>query len=481
MFKRAIGLVAVVCVCASALAGDLDPPAGPVDSTFKTLNEVEPSRPIESLPGNATARHVISEPGAYHLTGNLLGFGASGPVFIEVETSGVTIDLRGFLMSVNNTADHAILDVSSGSTGLTVRNGRIQSTLDEAIFAPNARQALIEYISFENADLFGGAAVVVGDGSIVRDVRLVSGGGVVVGNSSIVQRVINASGRETIFAGNGCVISDVVIRGSGSGGSNRLISVGNGCLIERVTARNARNRGILAGAYATVRDCSFTNDSGTGVNTAVQCGDHARVENVTIEFWGSSGIFVGEESIVRDCIVQGPVSGGNTGILTGVSSLIEGCSVREHITGIFVQESLVLNCSVNGATGVGIASGAESLVEGCRLNGNGTGISGDFATVIRDNVLRENTVGIDVVNDTRVENNQLDGDGIVVGGQDNVIDGNVITDQLTDAIVVGVSGNVITRNRVGGGTGAYNIAAGNQVGTIRTMPVGAGPWDNFAF
>ena len=214
-----------ITIALTAMGGPLDPPAGPVAPTLKTLDEVEPSTPIETLAGDATARHLVTQPGAYHLTGNMTAAFAGEPL-IEVASFGVTIDLRGFNISANGLSDNVILDVTgSGATGLTVRNGRVSGTNDQAIFVPAARQALIEHIAFGGADLIGGDAVVVGEGSMVRDVRTISGGGVVVGDNSIVQRVINTRGRETVTAGNGCLISDIAIQGVGGLG-NTLIQDG---------------------------------------------------------------------------------------------------------------------------------------------------------------------------------------------------------------------------------------------------------------
>lgn len=39
----------------------------------------------------------------------------------------------------------------------------------------------------------------------------------------------------------------------------------------------------------------------------------------------------------------------------------------------------------------------------------------------------------------------------------------------------------VTRNRVTSGAPGYDISNTSFVGTIRTSPVGAGPWDNFYF
>ena len=48
-------------------------------------------------------------------------------------------------------------------------------------------------------------------------------------------------------------------------------------------------------------------------------------------------------------------------------------------------------------------------------------------------------------------------------------------------IDVNHSGNLIVRNSASENATSYSIVGGNDVGTIRTSPVGAGAWDNFEF
>lgn len=81
---------------ASTLAGPLDPPAGPVSPTFKTLSEAEPRIAVSvvNTPGSATAKFHISSRGSYYLTGNVIG--EAGKHGIEITASGVTLDLNGF-------------------------------------------------------------------------------------------------------------------------------------------------------------------------------------------------------------------------------------------------------------------------------------------------------------------------------------------------------------------------------------------------
>lgn len=98
LYER-IGRVAVVLVCIgatmTALAGDLDPPAGPIAPTMKTLQEVEPRIAINAsnTPGDAEALYVISAPGAYSLAANVAG--VAGKHGIKIDSEGVTLEGNG--------------------------------------------------------------------------------------------------------------------------------------------------------------------------------------------------------------------------------------------------------------------------------------------------------------------------------------------------------------------------------------------------
>jgi hypothetical protein len=103
-----------------ALAGPLDPPAGPVTSTMKTLVEVEPRTAITdaNTPGNAGAMFVISQPGSYYLTGNVIA--TTGKACILVTANHATIDLNGFGLTADT--DGIVL---SSDGHFTIRNGVI--------------------------------------------------------------------------------------------------------------------------------------------------------------------------------------------------------------------------------------------------------------------------------------------------------------------------------------------------------------------
>ena len=77
----------------NVLAGDLEPQNSP-DSTMKTLDQVQPCIPIQSLSGDSASMYIINESGSYYLAGNITG--GEGKRGITVQADNVTIDLKGF-------------------------------------------------------------------------------------------------------------------------------------------------------------------------------------------------------------------------------------------------------------------------------------------------------------------------------------------------------------------------------------------------
>src|SRR5687767_7622300 len=92
----AAGALALTGIVFLTVAGPLDPPDGPITSTYKTLTEVEPRIAVnaQNTPGDANSLFRITQPGSYYLTGNITGVPNKNGVYIFGHR--VTLDLNGF-------------------------------------------------------------------------------------------------------------------------------------------------------------------------------------------------------------------------------------------------------------------------------------------------------------------------------------------------------------------------------------------------
>ncbi|MCC6230860.1 MAG: hypothetical protein IT432_16740 [Phycisphaerales bacterium] len=122
-----VAVVGVVVLAGVALvvAGPLNPPAGAVSSTYKTLTEVEPRIAINATntPGDADSLFRIRQPGSYYLTGKMTG--VSGKMGIEIESSYVTLDLNGFELQGVAGALDGISCTLTNAIGISVENGTV--------------------------------------------------------------------------------------------------------------------------------------------------------------------------------------------------------------------------------------------------------------------------------------------------------------------------------------------------------------------
>lgn len=369
--KSSLGLVGVGAAIALGgalvIAGPLNPPVGPVAATYKTLGEVEPRIPIQSLPGNAAAIHVIAQPGSYYLTGPLTG--VSGKKGIIVAAPNVTIDLCGFAMDGGGVGDDAIF-TTSPVQGLTVRNGVISNWVKEGVdFYDNAGTRL------ENLHVRGS----------------VNGWGLVVGTGSTVAGCMVQGCTVGIVTAPNCTVVDCTVDGNLGGG----ISVNFGSTLTRCTATGSTGVGAYGFALAagvTLESCTARGNNGYGVDAAEDC-------------------------TIRGCTV----TSNKQGIRVASGGVIEACAASRNSAGHGIQstggQTTIRGCtaSINGADGIRVGSNCLVMENTCSNNGQlvGSGGSGIF------------TAG----NGNRIDSNITTGNvfGVALNGLNNLMVRNLST------------------------------------------------------
>ncbi len=257
LIRLAPVLAAALIVAASALlAGPINPPPGPVVSTNKTLQEVEPRIAINlaNTPGDADSTFRISQPGSYYLTGNLnVSNVKSG---IEIAASNVTIDLMGFtLTGTSITLDGVRTSIACDN--ITIRNGTLLSFggsgIDLSVGGSGSGHLIENVIASSNSNNGIKTANVgrVLDSFATNN----TAAGIIVANSGRVERCISYFNSGLgIQAGASCVIANNIVSITGQDG---ILAAGQ-CEVSHNRCDNAGilALGLSAGIHAT-----------TGLNT----------------------------------------------------------------------------------------------------------------------------------------------------------------------------------------------------------------------
>ncbi len=286
----AAGLVSLGVAVGVLSAGPLDPPAGPVTGTYKTLSDVEPRIAINAIntPGDADSTFKITQPGSYYLAGNIAG--VSGKHGIEVVAGNVTIDLNGFaLTGVAGALDGVLV---SGSTNVAVLNGIVT----------NWRNGL-QLDSTRNARVEG----ILASGNSVDGIRL--------GTYAIARR---------------CVVSN--------NGLNGITSF-QSTLIESCVARNNTGDGIVAGALGNVVRCESYANNGYGIRST--SSGYSLITECTVAENTLDGIRVASGvAVTRNVVSFNGIGANSAGIrATGFDNRIEENSVTNNNKGIEVSAS----------------------------------------------------------------------------------------------------------------------------------------------
>ncbi len=332
-------LIGSICVAFMVTAGPLNPPAGPLGSTYKTLSDIEPRIAVQSLSGDSTALYVISQPGSYYLTGNITGTAGKGG--IKVAASNVAIDLRGFLMDGAGIGADAIA-VSGTVAHLTVRQGNLANWLGKGVAASTCTGCRMESLLVRGS----GAGLDLGDDSTVS--RCI---GLALGNAAPGIRIGVASRVQE------CLVLRGAAAGISLGAGYQRSSVAQYCIANGMTAGDGIQG--LGYPYGSIRGCTTRGNASDGVRGGGIVEDSTATQN------GGNGVDQANTAV-------GCTASRNTLVGFAYAGTIDGCTAtgngQEGVANSYAIRWST--CVANGLSGIRV-QGTNINLEGNLTNANG--------------------------------------------------------------------------------------------------------------
>ncbi len=267
-------------------AGNLNPPPGPVSSTMKSLDVVEPRIPISSLP------YTIASPGSYYVTKDLTG--VSGSNGITISAGGVSLDLSGFTLR----------GVPGSLEGIRVTGSQTKIHIHDGILC----------------DWGGGGLNTQSAGKVTVQMMMMRGnnyGCCTNDETTVSYMMANNNATDGIVMGS----KGICQNSEACGNMGKGISMGSNGLIENCHANSNSSDGISTGDSCTIRGCTTVANGGNGLAAGSGC----TVALCTSTGNDIDGIDVAAGCLVRDCTTRGNAndgieSGGDCQILTNASS-----------------------------------------------------------------------------------------------------------------------------------------------------------------
>ncbi len=312
-----------------ALAGPLSPPAGPVTSSFKTLNEVEPRLVLSATtnPGDADSFIRITQSGSYYLSGNITG--VSGKSGIEIAAANVTIDLNGFTLK----------GVAGSLTGITLGmlnpdNIKIRDGIVTGWGAAGINLASSNGISCEVIDVLAnenaGHGIHVGQLAKVTDCQanLNTGNGIMATYSGtiILNCITHYNTLNGITSQNGGTITNCAAYG------NTLVGIyAETAVVEGCQAHFNHSEGFTLADGSTITNCVANLNTNAGISATDRC----IVLNNSSHSNGNGAVSAGIKITGTACRVEGNnVASNDYGIhVTGTGNLILKNSARSNGSG----------------------------------------------------------------------------------------------------------------------------------------------------
>jgi parallel beta-helix repeat protein len=384
------GAAGVSALAAMTKAGPLNPPAGAVTSTGKTLTDVEPRTAVNSTntPAGGGFMHVINASGSYYLAADVIS--AGGNYGIVINAPRVTLDLNGFSLINGGTGPVGIM-LNAADQSVTIRNGTISgwSQVGIAYAAASATAIHLEDLILKNSP---------------RAIRIPGPLRV----SRCIARNCSLLGFEATTA-NALFESCLAEGCTGAGFYLNPHSVAHGC------SANACGTGFVAGDGSRLSDCSATANTSLGfdLGAAVLLERCTARANGSGNNAGNANIRAGVRAHIANCLSDG---GAYRGIITSHASIIRDCVVSTN-------------------SGTGVETGDGCTVERCNISDNGAN-------------------GLQVATNCRVINNVIDyhaaanAAALRCAGLNNTVEQNQLSRAAVGVDMTNSSNNIVLNNRV---------------------------------
>jgi len=353
----AAGLLGAAALSRVASAGPLNPPAGPVTPTGKSLTDIEPRTAVNdtNTPGDGECVHRITQPGSYYLTGNVAG--QSGKHGIIIDASNVTLDLMGFaLLGVPGSLEGVRC---VGRHAVTIRNGSIRGFGGVGLC-----------IDFENPGMPGAGAIVE---HITCTDNASSGIFCQQTNGLVRSCTADRNGDIGIYAYRGVVRSCSARENAAGIVINRCSAV-LGCSARQNTV------GIQSEAGSILADCTAYENTNVGMSA-----NNTSLHSCTASTNGLDGISATQSGLVRACTARGNTGSGfnlspflsfpTRARLEGSTSTDNGIGVRALGTlSILSRNTCSGNATNWNVAGQNFARVVQATTSGA-VNGNGGGVA----------------------------------------------------------------------------------------------------------
>jgi hypothetical protein len=479
-------LCCAVCPAPTLRAqGTLTPPPGAPTPTMKSLSQLsaeiaatkdEARIPISptTTPGDANNVYIITQPGAYFLTADIVAPVGKNAIRINLPGFGagaLSLDLGGYGIigpgAATTPATHGIQSISIHHA-TTIRGGHLRGWPAAAITV--AGPASVSEVTVTDGGgpgiyLVGGAAPASGQPGTqlsqidrcvargVREVGLHANNGLV--SNSMVGGVVPLPGGTAVTGISAALVNDCIVRAvdGSSSASARATGIAADGVISRCTVENVIGAGVVHGMRAaTVADSRASQT----IAAPASNGEHASIfaqavgtSHVIGLQANTSGLVSGIRAAeVRDSVVERVANAGAGGVAGLRAQNVAGAATGSGTTSALLAEGNV----VSGIGGLGISGQSGpghitlNLVRGCTGDAIGALTSG----IIADNHLNLPASGA--------------GDGIEADSA--TVRGNHVVNGGTGVGIRLLVGGAATNNLVEGGATAYAFASGTRAAPV---------------